>query len=216
MKMHCGLAWPDADRFMVDECAANGTYQLPNLVAALRHVKNWSVACDLGAHVGTWTKVMAGRFASVVAFEPSQDTFECLQYNVLQAGLTNVQCLQMAVGAAPGFVTMALDAPNQARANTGARFTRPGGAIPVTTIDSLGLTDVGFIKLDIEGSEPAALEGAAKTIATCRPVVLYENKALWTRNHGLPKDAVERILRSHHYILAERVSSDEIWIRGRA
>ena len=211
MKMAHGVAFPDADRFMVEELAPSGTYQLSHLEAALKYVTNYSGAIDAGAHVGTWSTVMSRHFVSVLAFEPSPDTFECLQFNIAQAGITNVQCLQMALGAAPGFVTMALDKDNEARANTGARFTRPGGKIPVITIDSLGLADVGFIKLDIEGSEPAALEGAAKTIAKFKPVILFENKRLWTRHMGKPKDAVVRILLKHGYRLLEKISCDEIW-----
>lgn len=212
MKMHAGWAFPDTDRFMAAAMSPSGTYQLANLEAALRHVTNFSAAIDAGAHVGTWTKVMAGTFASVVAVEPSPDTFECLEWNVAQAGLTNVRCVAAALGAkAGGRVSMALDAANRDRSNTGARFVRAGGDIPVTTIDALGLADVGFIKLDIEGSEPAALQGAADTMRRCRPVVLFENKKLWARHHGQPPNAVEAILRSHGYRMVEKVSCDEIW-----
>lgn len=211
MKVVNGVAFPDADEFMVQELAPTGTYQLAHLDAALKHVRNFSGAIDGGAHVGTWSRVMAGRFASVLAFEPSPDTFECLQWNLAEAGLTNVHAVNAALGSQPGFVAMALDAPNEARKNTGARFVRPGGSIPVVTIDSLGLADVGFIKLDVEGSEPAALEGASKTLATFKPIVLFENKRLWTRHHGRPKDAVVRILQRHGYRLVDKVSCDEIW-----
>jgi FkbM family methyltransferase len=211
MKIEKGLAWPDADRFMVEELAPGGTYQLANLAAALRHVTQFATAIDGGAHVGTWSRVMAGRFATVIAFEPSQDTFDCLTFNLAQAGLDNVRCMRAALGAEAGHVTLALDAENEARANTGARFTRPGGTIPVLTIDSLALTDLGFLKLDIEGSEPAALEGASKTLTRCRPIVLFENKRLWARHHGRPKDAVVRILERHRYRHLESVGCDQIW-----
>jgi FkbM family methyltransferase len=211
MKLAAGIAFPDVDRFMVSELAPAGTYQLANLDAAMRHVKHFGRAIDGGAHVGTWSLIMAGRFAEVVAFEPSPDTFECLQFNVAQRALANVRCVQAALGAAPGFVSMALDKDNEARANTGARFTRPGGTIPVVTIDSLKLADVGFIKLDIEGSEPAALEGAQVTLGKYKPIVLFENKRLWTRHHGKPKDAVVRILQRHRYKLLQQVACDQIW-----
>lgn len=206
-----GWAFPKADRFMVGELKVDGTYQLGHLEAALTHVTNFDAAIDGGAHVGTWTRVLAGRFRRVVSFEPSEDTYECLLWNIRQAGLTNVQCVNAALGAAAGHVSMALDAVNAARANTGARFTQPGGPIAVVTIDSLAREDVGFLKLDIEGSEPAALRGAAETIARCRPIVLFENKKLWTRHFGLPKDAVARILTGYGYRQLQVVSCDEIW-----
>lgn len=211
-----GLAFPDADVFMASEVSAAGTYQLPNLEAALRYVTDFGCAIDCGAHVGTWSKVMAQRFTRVVAVEPSDDTFECLQLNLLNAGLDNVNCVRAAVGCRAGLVTMAIDAQNKARGNTGARHVRAGGKIPVITIDSLALEHVGFIKLDIEGSEPDALRGAKDTIARCRPVILYEDKKLWHRYFGQPKESVANFLHGQGYQQTQLVACDAIWTRRAA
>ncbi len=211
MKVVRGWAFPDADQFMVSELKVDGTYQLSHLEAALRHVTNFSGAIDGGAHVGTWSKVLSQRFASVIAVEPSLDTFECLEWNLNQAGCANVLRLCCALGATPGTATMALDAENAARANTGARFARAGGTVPVDTIDNWHLEDVGFIKLDVEGSEPMAIEGARETIARCRPIILFEDKRLWTRHFGLPKDAVAKLLTAQGYRPIEQVGRDAIW-----
>lgn len=209
MKFKAGIAFPDADRFMVDELTTDGQYQASHLREALRFVTNFGVGIDGGAHVGTWSKLMADAFQQVIAFEPSPDTFECLLFNL--KSIDHVDCQPYALGAAPGRVSMALDAANEARANTGARHTAVGGDIQVITIDSLNLQNVGFIKLDVEGSEPMALEGAAATIARCRPIVLFENKRLWSRHFGLPKDAVDRILIGFGYRHLATVSCDQIW-----
>lgn len=211
MKFAHGVAFPDADRFMVQEMSPTGTYQLENLEAALSYVTQFTVAIDAGAHVGTWSRVMATRFEKVLSFEPSPDTFECLRWNLIQADLTNVRPIQAALGSQPGSVTMAIDAENTVRANTGARYVRPGGTIPVITVDSLALTDLGFLKLDIEGSEPMAIEGAAETLTRCRPIVLYENKWLWSRHFGLPKDVVSSLLTKLGYRFLAQVKRDAIW-----
>lgn len=196
---------------MVAELGCDGTYQLSHLEAALAHVKKFRTAIDLGAHVGTWSKVMAGRFQRVIAVEPSPDTFEALTTNVRQFGLTNVECRNVAVGAAVGTVTMTLDALNEQRANTGARYTVPGGSIPVEMLDGWGITDLDFLKMDIEGSEPHALHGALETLRRWKPIVLFEDKRLWTRHFGLPKDTVARTLTSLGYHQIAKVSMDAIW-----
>lgn len=209
MKMHAGFAFPDADQFMVDELKTDGTYQASHLREALRFVTEFGCAVDGGAHVGTWSKLMAEAFTKVVAFEPSPDTFECLLFNM--RALEQVQCEPFALGSGPGAVSMTIDAANAARANTGARRVQAGGDIAVRTIDSYQLDRVGFIKLDIEGSEPMALQGAAATIARCKPIVLFENKRLWHRYFGLPKEAVSGLLQRAGYRQLAQVACDQIW-----
>lgn len=211
MKVVNAWAFPEADQFMVAELKHDGTYQLSHLEKALEFVTEFGCAIDCGAHIGTWSRVMSQRFARVVAFEPSADTFECLEWNLRTHGCTNVEAHQCAVGSEPGHVAMALDAVNEARANTGARFVTPGGDIPVVTIDSFNFQNVGFIKLDIEGSEPAALRGAKDTLRRCQPVVLFENKRLWTKTYGMPKGVVEEFLTAHGYEQVAAISMDRVW-----
>jgi len=216
MKIVSGLAFPDADRFMADALVHDPAsdkflYQQSHLTAAMRYVTNRDCAIDGGAHVGTWSLVMSGTFRRVIAVEPSPDTFECLDRNLREAGCQNVECHQVALGASAGSVSMTLDPEQAQRANTGARFVQPGGTIPVVTIDSLHVPSLGFLKLDIEGSEFAALQGAKETLLRCKPIVLFENKRLWTRHYGVPKDAVSRYLSGLGYRHLERVSMDEIW-----
>lgn len=206
-----GVAFPDADRFMVAELKGDGTYQIDNLMAALRRVTNHDCAIDGGAHIGAWTRVMSAHFSRVIAAEPSADTFEALTRNMEQFGCANVECRNLALGDAPGSVQMRLAPEQEQRANTGARFVEAGGSIPVETIDSWNLPSLGFLKLDVEGSEPAALRGAVETLKRCRPIVLFENKWLWTKHYGLPKNIVARFLEGLGYHLLEQVSRDQIW-----
>ena len=44
----------------------------------------------------------------------------------------------------------------------------------VLTLDTLGLERVDLIKLDVEGMEEEALEGAKETIKRCKPVMYIE------------------------------------------
>lgn len=46
--------------------------------------------------------------------------------------------------------------------------------VPVMTIDQFGFDDVGFIKVDAEGSDMDVIEGARKTIRRHRPNLLVE------------------------------------------
>lgn len=210
MKQVHGWSYPDADEQMAREMAPDGSYQAVNLSAGLRFVTNWDAALDAGAHAGTWARPMAAKFARVIAVEPSPDTFEALQANMAAFGCTNVETIHAALGATPGMVSMALDSIHEKQKNTGARYVAAGGAIPRITIDSLALQSLGFLKLDIEGSEPLALMGARATLDRCRPIVIYENKGLWSR-FGLKPDAVTQLLGKAGYRRLAIIVRDEIW-----
>jgi FkbM family methyltransferase len=212
MKTRYGWAFPDADEFMINEIKPDGGYQATHIIAALRFVTDWSVAVDCGAHVGTWSRTLASRFARVIAIEPSEDTFDALTENMRAFGCTNVELHRAAVGAVAGLVSMApLEARAAAMKNTGARFVQDGGTIPRITIDSLQLQTLGFLKLDIEGSEALALEGARETLQRCRPVVLFENKGFWRHRYNQVKDAPQRVLANAGYVQVDVAGKDVIW-----
>ena len=214
MKTAKGWFWPDADQFMVNELKEDGSYQGSHLTEALRFVTDFSVALDGGAHVGTWSRTLSSRFKQVVAVEPSGDTYEALCANMRQFGCANVDAKRAALGDALGRVQMAIETKAQAMENTGARFVKPGNDVIMLTIDGMDLQSLGFLKLDVEGSEYAALNGARDTLARCQPVVLFENKFLWKR-YGVPRDAPQQLLTGLGYRKASSVSKDEIWVRAR-
>jgi FkbM family methyltransferase len=210
---HCfGWAFPDADEFMAAEMKPDGRYQSGHLDAAMRHVTDRTVAIDGGAHVGTWSRLLNQLFTRVIAVEPSADTFEALMVNMKAFGCSHVEPWHCALGAEPGYVTMApLEPRAEAMKNTGARFVQDGTEIPRLTIDSMGLETLGFLKLDIEGSEPLALEGARATLLRCRPIVLFENKGFWKHRYGLAADAPHQVLASVGYRELEIAGCDRIW-----
>lgn len=210
MKSVLGWNFPDADDFMTRQIDADGRYQGSHLDEAMKYVTDHSLAVDAGAHVGLWSRQMAKSFECVIAVEPSPDTFEALTANMQAFGCSNVELRQMALGAGPGFVSMTLDAKGASMKNTGARYVETGGSIPMEAIDAWELPSLGFLKLDVEGSEHAALLGARQTLKRCHPVVLYENKALW-RRFGVHRDAPKDLLTGLGYRQVAAVSKDEIW-----
>lgn len=213
MKYDRGWAYPDVDDFMHHEMKDDGTYQASHLAIALKYVTDWSCALDGGGHVGTWARPMAAKFARVIAAEPSPDTFEALEVNMIAFGCANVELMNVALGAVPGSVTMQLDGRAAELKNTGGRYVAEAEkGIPRITIDSLNLSSLGFLKLDVEGSEPLALLGARATLKRCRPIVLFENKGLW-RRFGLAPDAPQQILTKAGYQQLEKAGCDLIWGR---
>jgi len=197
MKM-VGKFWlPDNDTYF-SKFFENGEdgFQLDRLEAALKHVTVFGTAVDAGAHIGTWTLgMLRGGFEKVIAIEPAMDVYECLLANTKQYRSENrVTTLRAAVGATAGDCFVMDDAKRPG--NTGSRYTKraPNGNTPVFPLDVLRLSNVGLIKLDVEGSELGALRGARNTLLLERPVVIMEAKANIPKMKGTDPDAAIKYL----------------------
>jgi FkbM family methyltransferase len=141
-------------------------------------VRNFRTAVDGGAHVGSWSRYLALRFANVAAFEPDRENHACAQENTLW--LPNVFVFPYALGAVRGTGALATST------NTGAGYVVPGDDFPIWPLDTFNLQDVDYLKLDLEGYEGQALLGAADTIARCKPVVQIEEKARFRQRYPDP------------------------------
>jgi FkbM family methyltransferase len=131
---------------------------------------------DCGAHMGSWSIVMASHFHEVHAFEPQRLLFQQLCGNAALNGLDNVFVYNMGLDAEPGRLT--LHRPGVDRGSSSARtdvvehfFTASGIStspeiISVARLDSFVevLNNVGLIKIDVEGLELRVLRGAVEIL----------------------------------------------------
>ena len=107
------------------------------------------------------------------AFEPARDTFQCLERNVFENGdYDKVRLYNAAVSDERAYVGV-----KRSWFRLSITSTVSGkGDVPAVPLDALGLKDLRFLKLDVEGFEYQALLGAKATIDKCRPAVLMEVK----------------------------------------
>jgi len=143
-----------------------------DLEFALKNVKNKSVALDVGAHFGSWTRILSQKFNEVVAVEGAPENFNCLLKNTEQ--FHNIECINCAIGNDFGNVDIGF-LPGQPTKNSGGMAIIGDGDIPMITIDSLNLKALDFLKIDIEGYEIPALRGGMKTIMKYKPVIVIED-----------------------------------------
>jgi FkbM family methyltransferase len=131
------------------------------------------VALDIGANVGYYTLLLArltGRSGRVFAFEPHGGNFSILERNVRRNGLANVTPLMAAVGAKTGSGVLYLSPTNPGDHHVfdiqHDAATLGTEAISIVAIDDYLDPGIGvnFIKMDIQGSEPAALAGMQQTL----------------------------------------------------
>lgn len=139
------------------------------------------LALDIGANRGYYTYFLAGLFRRVEAFEPNPATLG----HLTAWGAPNVAVHTVALSSSAGTRELFVPIVNGVLQTGWASFDRhnlPEALefqviqVPVLPLDMYGLEPVSFIKMDVEGHEPAVLEGATRTIEASRPVVLLEVK----------------------------------------
>jgi FkbM family methyltransferase len=138
---------------------------------------------DVGAHYGIYTRFLLRRAeadGAVFAFEPHPEVFVELQRQF--GDLANCRLFRLALssrrrdGVYLCVPKLRGIVPEPALSYLSA--TPEPGAIPVEVgrLDDFAveLAKIDFIKVDIEGGEVDFLEGSSQTIATNRPLILFE------------------------------------------
>jgi FkbM family methyltransferase len=139
------------------------------------------IAIDIGANLG-WHALHAARHRNVetlVAFEPDPFNAWLLERNLSENGIDNVIVESRAVGAAPGVAQLHRYGRNNfGRHSIAADHGNGSRTIPVTDIDSalaalgLGERPISLIKIDVEGYEPAVIDGATRTLQRADGLIL--------------------------------------------
>lgn len=166
------------------------------------------VFVDIGAHVGTYTLTMAPKASACVAFECTPKTYNYLCANIALHGLdTKVEAHRVALGNTNGttqlFIRNEDGGGNGCMAFAGDAKTTPV-TVPLRTLDSYGLTNVGLLKLDVEGLEKAVLEGAVETLRSNGwPKFLFESWA--DDNPNVPARELRRELFDYIGTLGYRI-----------
>lgn len=122
-----------------------------------------------GGHVGMWPLYLSSYFDRVYTFEPDADNFRCL---VTNAPFWNIFPFRAALGRRPGWCD--LKCTPMSGSNQVKDLNDVTSAVPVMTVDQLGLDYLDLLALDVEGYETAVYLGAEETIARCKPVIICE------------------------------------------
>ena len=211
----CGGIWlPDGEIHFVEWMKKRNevvdgklTYQYHKLREAMKHVRQWRRAVDIGGHVGLWSMHLAGKFVQLDAFEPMPQFRECFLKNIgATGGVTLHHC---ALGSTLGQVRMVYDPKDSGGTHVGAT----GDVVEMRTLDSFDFVDVDFIKIDCEGFELEVLKGAVRTIRFTRPTIIVEQKPhKLEANYGTKGAPAVEYLKAMGYTVAREMSGDYIMV----
>lgn len=162
-----------------------GQFEQSELAFVRATIRPGDHVLDLGAHIGFFAVHMAalvGPTGSVTAFEPFEENASLLERSIQENRFEPWLSLERAaVSKTSGTIhlTFALET-----LNSGGAFVVNANGIPdghaVRSVRAVALDDlalrrpIAFVKMDIEGAEPLALEGAARLVQEDRPIFLSE------------------------------------------
>ena len=180
-----------------------GAYERELVDLFKRVLKPGMTVLDLGANIGYFSVLAAGlvgKSGQVHSFEPAPTCFTQLGRNL--AAFPWAHVYPAAVGDAPGTACFHFsDKANE----TGWGSLLSGEDAPTreTTVPVVRLDDwareqavrrVDFIKMDIEGGEFRALQGAAELLSRYRPVLVAElNSVCLARDNRKPDDVLAQL-----------------------
>ncbi|HEY5450502.1 MAG TPA: FkbM family methyltransferase [Polyangia bacterium] len=180
------------------------------------------VFVDGGANVGLFTLAAAARVGAagkVIAFEPGRDVRQRLTQNVALNHMTQIEVSAFALSSAPGEASFrTFDVAGAGLNHLGPSDGEAGSVelVKLTTLDAaIGAADrrrLTVMKLDLEGAEHAALQGASEILRDVRPHLIIEVEASHLARMGSSVADVGGLLLSHGYqfFLARQADGREV------
>jgi FkbM family methyltransferase len=183
------------------------------------------IVIDVGAGAGeealTFSRAV-GKHGKVICIEAHPRTYRCLEKLVQYNRLENVVAIHQAV-ADPGCRTVTIEDSDDYLGNRSGVVA--GLSVPAATLDAiylqLGLSNVHFLKMNIEGAERVAIQGMAETLRNTEALCVSCHDFL-ARASGddclRTRDTVQRFLQEKGFKIVTREDPglapyvrDQVW-----
>ena len=173
-----GLLFPE--KVIAHDFANTGLYEQNLMDWALGLMEPGKIFVDIGAHVGTWSLLFADKASHVHSFECTPRTYNYLCGNIALNDLDDkITAHKTAIGNTNGMTTVYVRSEDGG--GNSCLFTDGvPHSIPIATLDSFNLSNVGMIKIDVEGFERQVFEGMQETLKrNGYPLVIFESWVSW-------------------------------------
>lgn len=179
-----------------------GSYEYAKQKKFASLISAGNVVFDVGAHAGFYSLLascLVQQSGQVVAFEPLPVNLRYLHKHLTINHVSNVRVIEAAVGASSGYTRFKQGHSSQ----TGSIALTGGLEVAVVSLDTLVTTGKvprpDFIKMDIEGGEYEALQGAETVIRQYHPTIflathspiLHKNCCEYLTSLGYQLEAID-------------------------
>lgn len=180
--LHGYFMYLRGDRYVGRCLELYGEYSEGEVALFRQLVPAGGTVVEVGANIGSLTvplSRMAGAAGQVIAFEPQRAVFNVLCGNLALNGLTNVKPIRAAVGRAAGEIAIPLlgydGKGNYGGVAVGDSSGGPQETVTMQNLDTLDVSRLDFLKIDVEGLETEVIAGAGGVLERFRPVIFVEN-----------------------------------------
>jgi len=205
------------------EIQEKGEYD-SNTLDSIRYILdliNPRTSLDIGANIGNHALVIGTYSQRLVAFEPVPFIYQLLARNLEQNGLS--QCSALNVGLSNEAIARDIFIPDYGNLgcsslehiNAEGTRVRINTLIGDTYLEISGLANqIDFIKIDVEGHEPAALTGLAKTLAEQTPLILMEYRNENTLALFQDQSLFNQLFPNYRIYSLSSTTSKKLYLRG--
>ena len=204
-----GLLFPE--KTIAYDFANTGIYERQLIDWALTLMDPTKYFIDIGAHVGTWSLPFAKHCKHVHSFECTPRTYNFLCGNIALHNVDNkITTHKTAIGDINGKTNIYIR-NEDGGGNSCLRTDGIPCETPIHTLDSFNFTNIGLIKIDVEGYEEQVFRGMTETLKQNNyPSVLFES---WVnREHeGIPAAQLRTSLFSYIESIGYRILPINGW-----
>lgn len=204
-KIRCAMGRPWDKRFWGDRLVTlfpdssesmwllyNVVMDWPEFPFLESYLRRNDTVIDIGANIGVyalWMSRFLGPEGKLIAFEPSSQSFARLAGQMRQNGLDAVVLEKKAVADRAGRVRLTRDKDMENRVLHETEPALSSEMVEAVTLDQYlqasSIAQVDFLKIDVEGAEPMAIDGAELALRDRRiAVIQFEVGEHWHRYGG--------------------------------
>jgi FkbM family methyltransferase len=161
----------------------SGQYE-PVSVELLKRLISPGMKCiDVGAHIGFYTCLVAsivGETGKVYSFEPMSSHYDLLLKNIQENGFQRmVKAFKVVCSDVNGNVNISKTSNMFVVGYNGGSEQATAKAV---RLDDLIEGTIDFVKIDVEGHEPAVIRGMTSILSRDQPIIVSEINEYWLRN----------------------------------
>lgn len=213
-KVRGGNYLPQRERIFQAFIDGDGEFEAQKLLHAIqKDTEQRLVALNIGASVGIMTRLLAQNYEFVISVEPIPQARACILRN-LDPNMNNVLVLPFAISKQQGSRLFYVD--NKAIGGSSSFTSHISKYDSTVTVNSITLDQVqplafgrriGFIKIDVQGSELEVLESGYSIFTQHRPVCLIEMKS---KLHDF-SEKIESLFEELNYQKVREIGKDAIF-----